>query len=207
MAKYIKYRELNNENVPIWSKMINQCLKDANMTQEELAIKSGVSKATITAWIKGDKSGRITEPKILGLNSIANTLNVSTDYLLGKAECKKADDEEIYKRLGLRSNAIKSLEELNKTQKDTLYLLNEFIASKDIFFIICLIQILTEFRNHADYNEEFEAFCIQKKLIKFISMKTNDFIKSKKTEEERQHDIIKMAKEYLKNYGSIMKEE
>jgi hypothetical protein len=140
---------------------------------------------------------------------LAEFYGVSTDYLLGKSDIKSPNIKkiEMHKKIGLNDEAINVLEKVNKTQKDTLYLLNDFIASKDIFFIIYLIQLLVNLHRHSDYSEEFEIFYLQKELTKLITRKANNFIKSKKTEEERQHDIVERAKEYLKNYGLIMKED
>ena len=63
MAKYYKEK---NENVgsEIYSRRINDLLFEKQITQEELAKETGVSKPTISAWIMGKY-----EPKIKGLKS------------------------------------------------------------------------------------------------------------------------------------------
>ncbi|MDR0326566.1 MAG: helix-turn-helix domain-containing protein [Oscillospiraceae bacterium] len=91
MSKQKRYREDIPTDAPIWAQRINRRLIDVDMTQEELAANSGVSKATITGWIKGDKTGRVTEPKAQGLIAVAKALDVSTDYLLGLSDHENQD--------------------------------------------------------------------------------------------------------------------
>ena len=96
MEKQKRDREDLPEDAPIWAKRINQRLSDLDMTQEELAAKSGVSTATISGWIKGVKEEksdgstvkRVTEPKANGLIAVAKALSISIDYLLGETTAK-----------------------------------------------------------------------------------------------------------------------
>lgn len=50
-----------------------------HLTQEELARKLGVTQSAVAQWEAG-----ITTPKLPTLVSLAETLNVSIEYLIGK---------------------------------------------------------------------------------------------------------------------------
>lgn len=120
MTRYKKFMddiELS-EDAPIWSKRLIKCLSDIEMSQAELADKSGIPTATLNSWIRG-----VGEPKVSGLNTVAKTLGVSLDYLMGNIEIKSSDvkNKEINKRLGLSDNAISILEQSVKSNsKDNI---------------------------------------------------------------------------------------
>ncbi|MBR3835365.1 MAG: helix-turn-helix domain-containing protein [Clostridia bacterium] len=83
---YNKFIEVD-ENAPMYSKRIALLLNKYHMTQKELSDKcTNVSESTLTAWIKGDKNGKRTEPKIEGLNEVAKVFGVSLDYLVGNSD-------------------------------------------------------------------------------------------------------------------------
>lgn len=67
-----------NKETPCLGLRILASRKSKGMTQEELALKVGVAKNTITGYEKG-----IREPNVLTLKALAATLDVSGDYLLG----------------------------------------------------------------------------------------------------------------------------
>lgn len=108
MAKYYKEK---NENVgsEIYSQRINDLLFEKQITQEELAKKTNISKATITAWITGKY-----EPKIKGLNAVAEYLGVTVDYLIGNTDIKQLDikKQEISKYTGLDETSLDFLTKL-----------------------------------------------------------------------------------------------
>lgn len=60
-------------------KHLKKARKEAGLTQEQLAERAGVSRAAVARY----ESGEI-EPSLKTLVSIADTLNVSTDSLLGR---------------------------------------------------------------------------------------------------------------------------
>ena len=62
-----------------------------DMTQNELAEKTGLTAAAISRYISGER-----EPKIIAVVKIANALGVSTDELLGiEQACSDEVDEAI----------------------------------------------------------------------------------------------------------------
>lgn len=77
----------------------------------EIENKTGVS---ISATQLG-KYENSNKPDLIGLNNLlalANYYDKSIYYLLGMHECEQVDNEEIFKRLGLRDNTIKNIENL-----------------------------------------------------------------------------------------------
>lgn len=79
--------------------LISTLLEEKDMNQKELAYKTGVSEVTISRYINGTR-----QPKSDILSKIAETLGVSTDYLLGKASINKPhlssrDEKDVAKKL------------------------------------------------------------------------------------------------------------
>lgn len=109
--KYKKFIEVE-DNAPIYSKRIAELLTEKGLTQEDLSNMSGVSKSSITAWIQGDKNGKRTEPKINGLNAIAEALDVTLDYLIGRTDVKP---------LNLKLQAVCSYTGLSEETVQTLH--------------------------------------------------------------------------------------
>ena len=60
---------------------LQDLLKSRKITQAELAARSGCMKSLISRFISG-KTEKLSDDN---LNRIAQALNVSTDFLLGKA--------------------------------------------------------------------------------------------------------------------------
>lgn len=57
--------------------------KEANLSQEELAKKIGVSKSSVNMYERGER-----EPGFETLEAIADCFNADIDFLLGKSDCK-----------------------------------------------------------------------------------------------------------------------
>lgn len=62
-------------------KRLTELLEKNNMSQRELAIKIEVQEATISRYIHGDR-----RPTSVILSRIADALNTTSDYLLGKTD-------------------------------------------------------------------------------------------------------------------------
>lgn len=54
------------------------CIKNANITQKELAAQIGATPTQLNYWIKDKR-----QPDIPYIRSLAKVLNVSADYLIG----------------------------------------------------------------------------------------------------------------------------
>ncbi len=61
-----------------FSKRLDQILKDRNMSQSELASKTGIYQSAISAYLRDEYS-----PKQDKISAIARALNVSPSYLMG----------------------------------------------------------------------------------------------------------------------------
>lgn len=61
---------------------VETLLKAKGMTQRELAAKLGVSEVTVSRWMTDGANGR--NPSVQTLQKIAEILETSPDYLLGK---------------------------------------------------------------------------------------------------------------------------
>ncbi len=89
-----------------------KCIDDNGITQAEVCEKTGIFPSNLSDYIHGK-----IEPKISQVDKLAQLFNVSTDYLLGRAECKKPSIEEIHKKTGLSDECINALGSLNEHQK------------------------------------------------------------------------------------------
>lgn len=142
---YKKFIEVE-DNAPIYSKRIAYLLNKQGLTQGDLA-SDDVSKATISAWIQGDKKGIRTEPKIIGLNAVAKKLNTSVDYLIGNTDNPTAnrDLDIIYDYTGLSKESIELLH--THKNKQVFDILNSILESINFW---CLLDRLDEYRNMAE---------------------------------------------------------
>lgn len=81
-----------------YSIRLKKLLEELNIKQNELAQKSQVTEATISNYISGKQL-----PKLGVVERIADTLNVSVDYLLGKSDIRNYSD---IKRLNVQDFAV-----------------------------------------------------------------------------------------------------
>ena len=98
---------------------INAALACRGMKQKELAAKIGVSDNVISYYCSGTRT-----PSILQLSVIADTLNVSTDYLLGRTEVMVPEEtiQAISNATGLSENNINMLKSIqNSAKTDIMY--------------------------------------------------------------------------------------
>lgn len=77
------YTEMTKANFEALVKMstgkrIKQILDNRRLTQKDLALKVGVTKTSVSRWIRGENEMGISQ-----LAKISKELNVSADWLLG----------------------------------------------------------------------------------------------------------------------------
>lgn len=89
---------------------LNDLLKDNEIDQDKFADDIGIAVGSVSNYRKG-----IREPSLTVLKKMADKLDVSTDYLLGKSKCPNYDFDDTNKKIGLSQQA---LEELYKFQHD-----------------------------------------------------------------------------------------
>ncbi len=138
---YNKFVEVEG-NAPQYSKRIVLLLNKHHMTQKDLADKCpNVSESTLTAWIKGDKKGKRTEPKIEGLNEVARAFGVSLDYLVGNSNVAspKTTLRAVCEYTGLSEQAIANLREKKQSSDiDYVNYLLEYGFMRGFFFNLAL---------------------------------------------------------------------
>lgn len=67
---------------------IKELLQEADMSQRELANRTGLTEATISRYVNGTR-----EPRGEALVRIATVLGVTTDYLLGASQARQETEE------------------------------------------------------------------------------------------------------------------
>lgn len=83
-----------------FSEALKRFRKDSHLMQKEIAEKLGMKPSLYQRYESGE-----TVPAVTFLLKMANTFNVSADYLLGLSDephAKKYDDEEVQEAFALR---------------------------------------------------------------------------------------------------------
>lgn len=62
-----------------WNEKVKKLMKEQNLNQKELALKSGITEPSVCRYLKGER-----EPRIDIVINFAKALNVSIEYLLDK---------------------------------------------------------------------------------------------------------------------------
>jgi transcriptional regulator with XRE-family HTH domain len=90
---------------------VKRAREGMGLTQEQFADKYGYARTTIGKLEAGHRDFKSTE-----IVTLAEQLNVSCDYLLGRTRAAAPDDfiQEAVKRYGLSEQALKHLEQLNE---------------------------------------------------------------------------------------------
>lgn len=101
--KQVRENAKGNENIVEFARRLCVCLDSNGLNESDLVRKTGIGKASINAYIKGEQMASIDKLVI-----IAKKLNVSTDYLLGltKYPTVKEDYKKVQKITGLSEKAI-----------------------------------------------------------------------------------------------------
>ena len=114
---------------------LKELREENRFTQENVAIKIGVTTKTYRTWekdIEKMKSGI----KSINLIALAHLYSVSTDYILGLSNCKNVSNHYISEKTGLNDDSINALEllklqdENEKRNQKILNSIRDFIYSK-----------------------------------------------------------------------------
>lgn len=84
---------------------LKELREELGASQSALADKLGISQSALGYYERGE---RLADANTL--SKMAEVFSVSTDYLLGRSDAKKPENEDIAKRLGLSEKAIETLE-------------------------------------------------------------------------------------------------
>ena len=203
MKRYKKFMddiELS-EDAPVWSKRLVKCLSDITMSQAELAYKSGIPPATLNSWIRG-----AGEPKVSGLNTVAKTLGVSLDYLIGNIEIKSTNinHKEISKRLGLSEKAICILEQATMSNYTC-----EDIFKSQYKYIIEIINFLLSKPKYYKVLHYIWLYLFADIKLSAFDYGDNDFLpisKNKEVEKKLEHHrIVHIDKENTSYFSDMQK--
>ena len=123
-------------------KNLQQLRKNSKRTQADLAeeihsrdnnfvIADGVGKQTVSQWETGARG--LTVDKAIIYSDI---FNVSLDYIYGRTKDWIVEHKEMKEHLGLSDESLNQVENINKTDKDLIYVLDCIInPSKDLSFV------------------------------------------------------------------------
>ena len=134
-------------------KRISELRSKHNMSQEALAEKLLVSTRTIIKWESGN-----TDPSISNLSAVADIFNVTTDYLLGRDEIKKNNNNKQQKYFIVRTIAIAVF----------IFLLTLVLAISTYEILINVSSVI-KFTNNPIVGLRFPAEDITEKTIEFAA--------------------------------------
>ena len=104
------------------AKQLQYIKKTNNLTQQKMAELTGITQSTMSDWLNGKAN-----PTITNLINLANNLNVSLDYLIGREN----EDGTIFimgNKLSKSENKLLDMvRQLHDDDKDTIYKLIESI--------------------------------------------------------------------------------
>lgn len=95
----------------IFKERLRNSREAAGLKQDEFAKKVEIARASASYY---ENQGNKALPNAEVLYKMAEVLNVSFDYLLGKSECKKRENIDILERTGLSEKAVEYLCNMNK---------------------------------------------------------------------------------------------
>lgn len=96
---------------------LKQLRSEHNLTQSDLANILGIAKTTLAAYEQGK-----SEPSIDTLIKISDYFNVTTDYLIGRANGKSPELQQLYESIGLSENSIDLLASMAQYEKEHRHL-------------------------------------------------------------------------------------
>ena len=199
---YEKFENNIKETKEIFSNRFKTLLKEQGLSQKKFSSISGISEGSVSKFINGESI-----PKESLLIVIANKLNVSKDYLIGKNECPTYTFEDITEKTGLSQKSIEKLYQLqhdyflfednieidiqkkrkvSKQYKEHIDILNS-ILENDVY----LFWLLDSIRKYKLENEKLEN---TKDIIEKFDIKENLAIQ----EDRMQRRFLELIKETIK---------
>lgn len=107
------------------AKQLQYIKKANNLTQQKMAELTGITQSTMSDWLNGKAS-----PTITNLINLANNLNITLDYLVGREN----EDGTIYimgNQLSQSENElIDKLRQLDDTRKEIAYRYVDFLLNE-----------------------------------------------------------------------------
>lgn len=122
----------DNFNKP-FPKRLRELLKDTKTSQSKLAEALHITRQAVNAYTLGT-----SVPDIEKFERIADYFNVSFDFLLGRSDCKKSENNNIHEETGLSEKAIETLKDLIECDKrnSVTLTINTLIEDKKTLYSI-----------------------------------------------------------------------
>ncbi len=201
-------KEEKNSYLEVLASRLKTARNAKGMTIEQLANQIGVQKQTLN-YVELNKRGRGLT--ISNLIKVADTLEVTTDYLLGRIDdlydvSNAIDNSEDWHNdtLGLRDKVINEIEMQQLPYDLNQYILVTYIT--DNVLRIVLSTIKTKVMNKEELNKnEMQKLCILSEYLKYIMRQETecyqylDFLISKQT--RYSYNTINIEIERLRQYN------
>ncbi len=158
-------------NIAVFKEQLKKARTNAGFSQDDLADAIGVNRATISFYEKGKR-----KPDIEMFIKIADTLNVSCDYLLGYSNSPVRKHHETKEITGLSDKAIAELERLGiavNTDTKEIDCLNQ-ICKQDHYTLNYLLENNLKYHFFNDLGNFLFFKERNKKLIELNQPITND---------------------------------
>lgn len=81
----------------LFKSRLSELMQEIDISSKQLALMSGISEAALSRYLNG-----LRTPTVENVISLANTLNVTTDYLLGLSDV--ADDKKLIQAYSVASD-------------------------------------------------------------------------------------------------------
>lgn len=160
----------------MFAKRLKKLRNEKGVSQDVLAEKIGISRASISFYEKAERT-----PDIEIFNKIANYFGVSLNYLIGKANAGRPENENIGEVTGLSDNAIAFLRDMN--EKNQHYVSEFFNSFFECLGIQSLAYSFYELKNLLKDPEELFENPIGK------AESANKFLEGKKYLDEQEKRI------------------
>lgn len=97
----------------MFAQRLRQLRTERKISQSELAAVLNISNRTISMYEQGN-----SEPNVETIIKIADYFNVTTDYLIGRANEKTPELQQLYESIGLSENSIDLLASMAQYEKE-----------------------------------------------------------------------------------------
>ena len=123
----------------IFAERLDDLIQNSGLNGQRVSEATGVSKSSISKYLNDE-----AEIRINNLVALAEYFGVTTDYLLGKSNCKTIENEEVSKATGLSDIAINWLREEKELPTNRIGAINR-LFSLDNFEWFCSALSALEF--------------------------------------------------------------
>lgn len=191
-------------NIAVFKEQLKEARTNAGFSQDDLADAIGVNRATISFYEKGKR-----KPDIEMFIKIADTLNVSCDYLLGYSNSPVRKHHETKEITGLSDKAIAELERLGiavNTDTKEIDCLNQ-ICKQDHYTLNYLLENNLKYHFFNDLGNFLFFKERNKELIELNQPITNDDLGYTMTIKQWETSFKITADEKLLNIKSDREKE